>query len=170
MAAGGVLLLTAVLFTFDQTVGIPVPRGCEITSTSNRLISTATSEASVGTRVAQHRISWRAFLERPLLGWGQDSYGRLYDRFLRTSDQRRGSLNFDHPHNQVLEDLSTKGIVGAAAYAVLWGSVVWAIGRRRRPPRDEVIAYAVLGPLSRTSSRTCSCSTRLRPLSSGSCL
>ncbi len=148
MAAGGVLLLTAGLFAFDQTVGIPSPRGCETASTPSRLISTTTDEANVGTRIALYRISWRAFLDRPVLGWGQDSYARIFDRFVRAPDQTYGSQTFDQAHNEVMEELSTKGIVGAAAYAVLWGTVVWAVVRRRRPLHDEVPAYAILGGLA----------------------
>lgn len=148
MAAGVVLVVTAALFGFDQAVGIPAPRGCETASTPSRLISTTTDEANVGTRIALYGISWRAFLDRPVLGWGQDSYARIFDRFVRAPDQAYGSQSFDQAHNEVMEELSTKGAVGAIAYAALWGSVVWAVVRRRRPPRDEVIAYAVLGGLA----------------------
>ena len=45
-------------------------------------------------------------------------------------------------------ELATKGALGTLAYLALWGALVWAIVRRRRPPRDEVLAYSILGGLT----------------------
>ncbi len=45
-------------------------------------------------------------------------------------------------------ELASNGALGALAYLVLWGAMVWAILRRRRRPKEEVLAYVVLGALS----------------------
>ena len=34
------------------------------------------------------------------------------------------------------------------AYLALWGVLVWAVVRRRRLPREDVLAYCILGGLS----------------------
>ena len=100
-------------------------------------------------------------MARPLLGWGPEDFepafeshvdpsffrteSQLYDR---TTNFKHFVTAFDDPHNKVVGELATKGALGAIAYLVLWGVMVWAILGRRRSPREEVLAYVVLGALS----------------------
>ena len=51
-------------------------------------------------------------------------------------------------HNTTVEELATKGVVGILSFAFMWGALVWAVVHRRRPVREEVVAYAVLGALA----------------------
>ena len=48
----------------------------------------------------------------------------------------------------MLEELATKGALGTLSYGAMWAVLVWAIVRRRREPRDEVLTYTILGALA----------------------
>ena len=151
LAAGGILFAVAALFLFDRSVGLPSPAGCdeEFSGTfSSRILNTSLNEGSVGARIALVGIASKAFMDRPILGWGQDNFARAFDKHAKASIYKYGNDSQDQAHNKVLEELATKGILGATAYLTLWSLVVWMVIRRRRPPEEEALAYAVLGALT----------------------
>ncbi len=47
----------------------------------------------------------------------------------------------------MLEQLATRGALGLAAFVAMWFAAVRAVVRRRRSPREDVFAYAILGGL-----------------------
>lgn len=75
-----------------------------------------------------------AFSDRPLLGWGPDNFlsawGRHFD-YEETGIETR----FDRAHSKLVEEMTTKGALGLAAYASVWAAMAWALirayGRRR---------------------------------------
>ena len=87
-----------------------------------------------------------AFTERPLLGWGTDNFlsawGRHFD-YEETGIESR----FDRAHSKVVEELTTKGAAGLAAYMFVWAAMAWALlraYRRRRRGLDRAF-IAIIG-------------------------
>ena len=54
----------------------------------------------------------------------------------------------DKAHNQLLEELGTKGSLGLLVYLGLWTVIVVTLIRKHRPLREDVLAYAILGALA----------------------
>ena len=148
LASGGILLAVAGLFTFDQTIGFPVAPSCEGQIASNRLVRTSLGEESIAVRLMSVKAGVRGFLDRPLLGWGPENFASAFDRHVEAPVFRFGSFVQDQAHNKIIEELTTKGILGIFSYLLLWSALVWALVRRRRPPGDEILAYAVLGAMA----------------------
>jgi O-antigen ligase len=76
--------------------------------------------------------AWKAFLERPILGWGPDLFrtaieGRLSDGFVRTYDVP-GVQNWTDPHNVIVGVTLGSGVIGIGAFAVF----VFVAARRAR--------------------------------------
>ena len=161
LALGVILSAVVVLFAVDWTVGLRIGANCEQDVVPAKLARTSTEEGSVARRLKAAEAGLHAFKDRPLLGWGPENFEPAFERFVdpsffkyksesfdQTNNFKHAVIAFDDPHNKVLGELATKGALGALAYLVLWGAMVWAVLRRRRPPRDEVLAYAVLGALT----------------------
>jgi len=145
LAALGVVSGVAVLFVLDQSPRISVSPGYPDQTTSARMVRTTVEESSVAIRLKLIGVAVKGFLDRPVLGWGHDNFSRVYDRFADASFYKYGTVPADQPHNKVAEELATKGALGTLCYGTLWIVLVWAIVRRRRQPREETLAYAVLG-------------------------
>jgi hypothetical protein len=97
---------------------------------------------------------WQAALrmaaDRPLLGWGPDTYGQLYSRYRTADDGRELGLNLtDKAHNVFLDHLAGAGAVGLAAYLAL---VLFCLAKgysaaRRLRGSHQVLAAGVLAAL-----------------------
>jgi len=161
LTAGIILSAVVVLFAVEWTVGLRIGGGCHQDVTPTRLLKTSTEEGSVAQRIRAAEAGLNAFLARPLLGWGPENFEPAFESHVdplffkiesqlynQTTDFKHVVTAFDDPHNKVIGEMATKGALGALAYLALWGAMVWAILRRRRPPREEVLAYVMLGALS----------------------
>lgn len=78
--------------------------------------------------------AFRLFLARPLTGWGEDSMGLVFGRFL-TGNWEPGNA-FDRAHSLPLDMLGTQGIVGLVANLALWSVILLGIGRRLLSARE----------------------------------
>lgn len=143
LAVLGSVLFAGALFAWERTLGLPL-------TGEPSANAPFTEDASLATRVISARIGVRALREQPLLGWGPENYGSAFDRFVEPEAFVYGpSPGFwDQAHSAPIEELTTKGVLGLLSYVVLWGTLVWAIVRRRRPPGEEALAYGVLGALT----------------------
>jgi hypothetical protein len=68
------------------------------------------------------------------LGWGPENYLIAWGRYF---DSASGVVErFDQAHNKLVEEVVTKGTIGAVSYAILWGTMagftIRAIKRRQR--------------------------------------
>jgi O-antigen ligase len=73
-------------------------------------------------------VTWQAFAERPLLGWGE---GLIYQEIT----QRVGgsaSQNDKVPHNEILGILATTGVVGVIPVLFVGAFACWKAWRARR--------------------------------------
>lgn len=81
----------------------------------SRLASISFSEASLSARALNAQSAWKGFSERPLLGWGQEHFAIVFDKYY---DPRLFGSEpwFDRAHNVVLDWLIAGGILGLFAY------------------------------------------------------
>ncbi len=155
LTAGGLLLVLSGFFAFDRFVGLSFVAGEGDQVTTARLFVTEPGDGSSGvlgrlsdqmdSRIASAKLGLRSFAERPLLGWGPGNYLPALEHSLGPSDSEFSETFWDQAHNVFVEELTTKGVIGGLSFVGLWGALVWAIMRRKRSSRQEVLAYAILG-------------------------
>ena len=83
-----------------------------------RIANFSFQEDSVAGRLTTWQLSWNAFKEKPLFGWGFENFRIPFDRHYdpRLLTRNASGTYWDKPHNVVLEYLTTTGILGLAAY------------------------------------------------------
>lgn len=80
-------------------------------------------------------IGWQAglkgFSERPLLGWGEENYIVLFNRYLpaRFHTLSPSETYFDRAHNQFIDTLVSGGIFGFASYMAVYGFTLMGVAR-----------------------------------------
>ncbi|MGH2759102.1 MAG: O-antigen ligase family protein [Actinomycetota bacterium] len=85
--------------------------------------------ASSDNRVHMWDAGWRMTLERPLLGWGPETYFGNYPTFRSAVEARQQGLSItDKPHNIFLGWSTATGFVGLLSYLALIGTALWLLG------------------------------------------
>jgi O-antigen ligase len=144
----GAVAVVVLLFILARATPVLDPV-TDSSPTLNRLVSTSLSSGSIQGRLTAWRAGLRGYLDKPIFGWGPENYliawGRYFDSASGVSER------FDQAHNKVLEELTTKGAVGAISYLAIWVAMVWAMVRsiRRRQQYEQVfvalVAAAMVG-------------------------
>jgi hypothetical protein len=111
----------------------------------DRIVQTGADDDSLRGRLDSARLGLRGFVGRPLLGWGPENFTVAYDRYLTAEIVGKSTASFDQAHNKLIEELTTKGAIGFAAYMAIWLYMLSVIVRRARvqPAHNQVLILAI---------------------------
>lgn len=78
----------------------------------------------LGQRLRLWKLGIRVWLKRPIFGWGNDAI-REPMQSMKTPDVVKGEDgSIDRSHNQLIDELSMRGIVGLSSFMTFWCSVI----------------------------------------------
>jgi len=86
----------------------------------SRLARISTTDSTVATRLISLQISWDAFKERPILGWGPDNSYIAHTKYYRPELFSYEETWFERMHNKIAEVAVTQGVIGLLSFAALW--------------------------------------------------
>jgi len=100
-------------------------------------------------RMAHWQAAWGMFNDRPWLGVGIGNYEPVYPAYALQG----WPLALGHAHNYYLNIAAEAGLIGLAAYLVLWGAAFWHAFRVIRVAQGywRGIAVGILGVLTHLS-------------------
>lgn len=144
-----VLLLAVVLAGVARTTPLLDPVVESVVGSSamlNRINAPDGQDPSLVLRGRFVAAGLRAFLDRPVLGWGPQNFLVAWGRYHRAETNFLG----DHAHNKLVEELATAGTLGLLAYLAVWAAVLSAVFRslKRRSGRDQLYLYLVVATLA----------------------
>lgn len=142
----GLVFLLVLFFGFTRTnpVWTKVPLLNRLAGSS----LTDIKDPSTASRLITWKVAWEAFKEKPLLGWGPEHFITAYEKYYDPEFATYGETWMDRAHNQFLDVLVTRGLVGLGLWLVLLVFLFSA------PPKDFygkhiwwaiLIAYIVQG-------------------------
>jgi O-antigen ligase len=88
-----------------------------------RLLQLSFSDSTAQTRFWVWGEAWQGFLERPVLGWGQENFTAVYDKFFNPNFYTPGQPTetwFDRAHSVFFDYLAETGILGLLAYLAIF--------------------------------------------------
>ena len=118
-----VLGLVALIINRNGVVG-GVRGGDNVIS---RVVSTGINDASFQGRISSLTLGLKGFSEKPLMGWGPENFTVAYDRYLTPEIAAQSTSSFDQAHNKIVEELTTKGIVGLFFYVSVWIAALYIL-------------------------------------------
>ena len=154
----GLIWISAAVVALAMLTGTIVQRYAASDAVQNitllRRISQITlSDETVKGRLLAWQTGWRAWQERPLLGWGMENYGVAFNRNYQPVLESVSTQEtwMDRAHNWVIDTLVMTGLVGLIVYLVLLLAAFWAAWRliyRSREEWQATFGFIVLGGLS----------------------
>lgn len=114
--------------------------------TLSRLATISLSEGTGGSRIAMWTISYEAFKERPLLGYGQDNFSHIFARKFLPAQMCNLEPWYDRSHDVFFDWLMAGGILGLLTYLSLYGVTLWYMWRRENdmPVLEKAIITGAL--------------------------
>lgn len=110
----------------------------------SRLASISLKEPTTLSRFAIWNMSLKGFADRPILGWGQENYylvfQKYYDPKLYASEPW-----FDRSHNILLDWLVHTGILGAGAFFSMLGAAFYLLWKNIKSRKIDTLEGAILG-------------------------
>ncbi|MEA3452743.1 MAG: O-antigen ligase family protein [Patescibacteria group bacterium] len=87
--------------------------------------------------------AWNAFLERPILGWGPETFIISSNRYFDSSLFLLGEYNHDRAHNIIFDNLLDAGILGLISYLSIFISAFYLLWRSYSKKRINFWATAI---------------------------
>ncbi len=138
-AIAGIVVLVAVVFGFGITAfPLDVKTGFEPV---DRVLNSSLSETTIHSRLLVWQIAIEGFVDRPLIGWGEEGFLALFHRHYSPGLWFQSNQLFDRPHSAPLQWLTAAGLLGLLAYLVVFAGAVVGI----RMARIDRTLAAILG-------------------------
>ncbi len=94
----------------------------------DRLSNISLTEQTVQARFVNWSIAWQGVKEKPILGWGQENYALVFDKYYDPRMYQQEQW-FDRVHNIVFDWLVAGGFLGLVSYLSIFAAALWAIWR-----------------------------------------
>ncbi len=113
----------------------------------SRFASLSFSEIKTQGRYYVWPMAWRGFLERPVLGWGQEGFNYVFNKHY---DPRMYNQEpwFDRAHNTPLDWLIAGGALGFLSYASIFAALLFYIFKSKDEILNKNEKAAMLGLVS----------------------
>lgn len=95
----------------------------------SRVASISLTEVTANNRLATWEMGWKGLKERPLLGYGQENFYQVFDKYYTTKNTEQW---FDRCHNMICDRAITGGIFGLFGYLSLLLLPFWGIWKYYR--------------------------------------
>jgi len=89
-----------------------------------RLAHISVNDPTVASRFMNIGMAWKGVQERPVLGWGQEGYAIVFDKYY---DPRMYNNEpwFDRVHDSVFDWFVAGGFLGIISYLAIFGTLLW---------------------------------------------
>src|SRR3989338_1353672 len=112
----------------------------------NRLASISLNDSTTKARIFNMGMAWQGIQERPILGWGQENYALVFDKYF---DPRMYGAEqwFDRVHSSIFDWWVAGGILGLLSYLALFGAAFWTLFRSStfKPVERSILVGLIAG-------------------------
>lgn len=117
----------------------------------SRVASISLSDGSTNNRLVTWGIAWQGFKERPILGYGQENFYEVFDKYYSTKNTEQW---FDRSHNMIGDRAITGGILGLIGYLSILLVPFYFIWRFYKNSDKEDKIRSINSPSVENSSET----------------
>lgn len=96
----------------------------------SRFGSISASDGTTKSRFMIWQMSWRGFQEHPILGWGQENYPLVFQKYYNPAMHGQEPW-FDRSHNIVFDNLINAGVLGLVSYLSIFITALYYLWKKR---------------------------------------
>jgi len=110
-------------------------------------------ESSVVSRMHIWGIALEGWRQKPVLGWGVESFSYVFDKSYKTKflDFIPEGMYFDRPHNKLLEVMNDTGTIGLLTYLFIFFAAIYILFKNKKywevssPPNKKIFIFLLAG-------------------------
>ena len=114
--------ILAFIFFVTGILDTSIDRFRDVLNTQAITTGTSSEKAGLSSRLSNINVVLRAFIEKPLFGFGVNNFQIAYNQYAIPSQIT--SWEMDNAHNSLLHILTTTGLLGLLAYLYLMFSII----------------------------------------------
>lgn len=118
----------------------------------SNVITKGERSSSIGARIDMWYSAILAFKEKPILGWGKEGYLTLKEQQLKNKLIVKNTIKYNDAHNQYLDALAKRGIVGLLGLLLIFISPLIYFCKRIRKKDSEINIFSLLAVLHITAT------------------
>lgn len=109
----------------------------------SRFAKISSSEVTTQSRFIIWGMSVKGFKEHPILGWGQENYNLVFNKYFDSRLWRQEPW-FDRSHNIFFDWLIAGGLLGLLAYLSLFGAIFYYLWRKNADNHFSLLDKSIL--------------------------
>lgn len=128
------LALISVVFYFKASYFSSLPG-------VGRVLESTLTDSTIQTRLMAWQIAVRAWISRPITGWGHEAFYAAFNKFYNPEFIRYSFAEtwFDKAHNIFFDLLATSGILGIVSFLAIFIGGFWAV--RKTLSKSALLIY-----------------------------
>ena len=126
----GALVFIVIVASILLFQGIKTTNFVKNSPTLSRLASISPTEITSASRITIWKMSYNAWLERPILGYGQDNFDYIFARKFIADKLWQLEPWYDRSHDVFFDWLVAGGILGLLSYLSLYVVSLWLMWRK----------------------------------------
>jgi hypothetical protein len=138
-----VVLIPSIFIFKDSTL-------IKSSSILSRIASISPNDITGASRLSMWKISYEAWKERPILGYGQDNFSYIFARKFIPEKMCNLEPWYDRSHDVFFDWLVAAGSLGLITYLSLYGVTLWSIWKKKNamPLSEKAILIFVFDNLT----------------------
>jgi O-antigen ligase len=135
-----IVVLISCIFIFKNTEFV------KLSPTLQRLASISPNDVTGASRLSIWKISFQAWKEHPILGYGQDNFSYIFARKFLPNNMCNLEPWYDRSHDVFFDWLVAAGALGLITYLSLYGVTLWFMWKKENgmPLREKAILTGML--------------------------
>ena len=137
----GIVILASVIYSLKNTSFV------QKNIALKRFTSISLKAPTAVSRIMSAGDAWRAFLKKPLFGWGPENYEAAYITNFNPQVLKYlpNDFYFDRAHNKPMQVLANNGIFGFLSYLSIFIIALWQLNKLRKKKEWLLPALALGG-------------------------
>ncbi len=99
----------------------------------DRLASISLQDGTTKSRLLNMGMAWQGVKERPILGWGQENYAIVFDKYYDPQMYAQEPW-FDRVHDSIFDWWIAGGTLGLLSYLSIFAAALWVLWKRTSLP------------------------------------
>jgi O-antigen ligase len=108
-----------------------------------KITDVSLSDTTVESRLAIWQGSFKGYLDKPILGWGEENFQYVFNKYFPVEIYHsvNSEVWFDRPHNILMQHLIHGGVIGFSLYLAVFIYLIYALVKKYKKDKQWFFSF-----------------------------